>query len=102
MIEEWQQRMVACMASEEAKDLRMEAALVIKYENRPRSVFKYRKIDEWSLSNLENDFVWVCSPTDYNDPYDSSISITTEMLTSTASGEQWNRYGKIPIWVFLT
>jgi hypothetical protein len=83
MIEKWQQRMVACMESEEAKDVRMEEALAIKYENRPGSVFKYREINERSLRNLENDLVWVCSPTDYNDPYDSSISITTETLTST-------------------
>ncbi|WP_213803219.1 DUF2971 domain-containing protein [Granulicella sp. dw_53] len=83
MIEKWQQRMVACMQSEEAKDVRVEEALAIKYEHRPYSVFKYREINERSLRNLENDLVWVCSPTDYNDPYDSSISITTETLTST-------------------
>lgn len=83
MTEEWQQRMVACMESQEAKDVRMEEALAIKYENRPSSVFKYREINDRSLRNLEDDLVWVCSPTDYNDPYDSSISITTETLTST-------------------
>src|ERR1700744_3399044 len=75
--------MVACMESQEAKDIRTEEALAIKYENRPSSVFKYREINERSLRNLEDDLVWVCSPTDYNDPYESSISITTETLTST-------------------
>jgi hypothetical protein len=82
-VEEWQQRMVAYMAAQEAKDLRLEEALALKYDHRPRSVFKYRSVDEWSLQNLERDCVWVCSPTDYNDPYDSSISIVSETLATT-------------------
>jgi hypothetical protein len=81
-MEEWQAQMVTCLAHEEAKNLRVEEALAIKYDHRPNSVFKYRQVDDWSLQNLENDCVWVCSPTDYNDPYDSSISITSETLTS--------------------
>ena len=83
MIDEWQQCMVSCMAAEDVRDLRLEEALAVKYEHRPQSVFKYRKVDQWSLQNLERDCVWVCSPTDYNDPYDSSLSITSETLTST-------------------
>lgn len=59
MTEEWQQRMVACVESQEAKDVRMEEALAIKYENRPSSVFKYREINERSRRNLEDDLVWV-------------------------------------------
>ena len=55
----------------------------IKYQNRPKSIFKYRCNNEKSRYNLENDFVWVCSPTSYNDPYDSSICIGLTELTNT-------------------
>jgi hypothetical protein len=82
MIEDWQQRMVTWMAHEKAQDMRLEDALALKFEHRPPSVFKYRKVDDYSLQNLETDFVWVCSPTDYNDPYDSSLSIASNELSS--------------------
>jgi hypothetical protein len=75
--------MVKCLAPEEVGGVRAEEAIAIKYQNRPKSVFKYRCDDEKARYNLENDFVWVCSPASYNDPYDSSISITPETLTKT-------------------
>lgn len=73
--------MIECLASEEAGSVRVDEAIAIKYQNRPKSVFKYRCNDEKSRYNLEHDFVWVCSPSSYNDPYDSSITITPETLT---------------------
>jgi hypothetical protein len=75
--------MVECLASEDVSGVHAEEAIAIKYQNRPNSVFKYRCNDENARYNLENDLVWVCSPTSYNDPFDSSISITTETLTKT-------------------
>lgn len=73
--------MIECFATENIADVRLDKANAIKYQNRPKSVFKYRYNDERSLQNLENDYVWLCSPTSYNDPYDSSISIKREALT---------------------
>jgi hypothetical protein len=79
---EWIAKMVDCLASEEADLARTTEALDLKYENRPKSVFKYRAVDDkgYSLQNLEKDCVWVCSPTAYNDPYDSSLSISIGVL----------------------
>jgi len=82
-IGDWTERMVECLASEDVNGVRADEAIAIKYQNRARSVFKYRCNNEKSRYNLENDFVWVCSPTSYNDPFDSSISITPETLTTT-------------------
>jgi hypothetical protein len=77
----WIERMVECLAPEDVGGVRAEEAIAIKYQNRPKSIFKYRSDDEQARYNLENDFVWVCSPASYNDPYDSSISIAPETLT---------------------
>jgi hypothetical protein len=82
-MDEWKKRMVECLSSEDASGIRAEEAIAVKYQNRPNSVFKYRCNDENARYNLENDLVWVCSPTSYNDPFDSSISIATETLTKT-------------------
>jgi hypothetical protein len=80
---DWIKRMVACLTPEEVGDVNVNEALAIKYQNRPKSVFKYRCDNEKSRYNLENDLVWVCSPTSYNDPYDSSVSVTTKALIET-------------------
>ncbi|SEG53995.1 Protein of unknown function [Bryocella elongata] len=78
----WVAKMVDCLASEEADSARMTEAINLKYEYRPKSVFKYRAVDDdgYSLQNLERDCVWVCSPTAYNDPFDSSLSIAMNVL----------------------
>jgi len=86
---EWIAKMVACLASEEANAARVTEAINLKYEYRPKSVFKYRSVDDegHSLQNLEKDCVWVCSPTAYNDPYDSSLSISINTLLKSALGD---------------
>jgi Protein of unknown function (DUF2971) len=78
----WVDKMVECIASPDAHSVRATEAIDLKYANRPKSVFKYRAVDGkgYSLQNLENDCVWVCSPTAYNDPYDSSLSIESDIL----------------------
>ena len=79
---EWIAKMVDCLAFEEGDLARETEAINLKYEHRPKSVFKYRAVDDkgYSLQNLERDCVWVCSPTAYNDPYDSSLSISIHIL----------------------
>ncbi len=82
-MDDWVKRMVECLAPDEIQGVRVEEAISIKYQNRPKSVFKYRRNCERSRSNLENNLVWVCSPDEYNDPYDSGITIQAETLTKT-------------------
>jgi hypothetical protein len=82
-MDDWIKRMVECLAPAEVGDVRVEEAIAIKYQHRSKSVFKYRCNDQRSRDNLEKDLVWICSPTSYNDPYDSSLSITAQILTNT-------------------
>lgn len=82
-LQDWIEKMLDCLAPEHAARVRVDEAIAIKYQHRPKGVFKYRCNDERSRQNLEDDVVWVCSPTSYNDPYDSSISIERETLTTT-------------------
>jgi hypothetical protein len=77
---DWKEEMVEYLASDEADPVQTEKALTLKYQNRPNSVFKYRIDDCYSRKNLENDCVWITSPTSYNDPYDSSISVSIDKL----------------------
>jgi len=88
---DWINQMVACLTPEKVGDVNVNEALAIKYQNRPKSVFKYRYDNERSRYNLENDLAWVCSPTSYNDPYDSSVSVTTKALIESALQDGANK-----------
>jgi Protein of unknown function (DUF2971) len=48
----------------------------IKYM--PKSIFKYRKVDLYSIENLRNEKIWLASPKDFNDPYDCSVYLDIE------------------------
>lgn len=56
-----------------AEDLNIEAAIEIKKENIPSSLFKYRAVNDYSINNLLQDTVWCTSASNFNDPYDSSL-----------------------------
>lgn len=47
-------------------------------KNIPTSLFKYRAINEYSLSNLENETLWLTSADKFNDPYDSSLYLSLD------------------------
>ena len=83
-MKDWIRQLIACIASDEVGSIRMEEAISIKHRNRPKSVFKYRFNDRRSRQNLRNDLVWVCSPSSYNDPYDSSITVEPDTLMQPA------------------
>lgn len=76
---DWKEEMVECLAAEDAGGVRADEAIAIKYQNRPKGIFKYRRNDEHSRYNLENDCVWVCSPTSYNDPYDRHLDCIRDL-----------------------
>lgn len=46
----------------------------LKLEEMPL-LYKYTKIDEYSLANLTNDTAWFRNAVGFNDPYDSSLSV---------------------------
>lgn len=59
------------------EDVDLEGLTKLKYENLPKSLFKYCKFDEdnRNISNLEKDIVWLSNPSDFNDPYEFSSKI---------------------------
>lgn len=62
------------------KDLKINQAMKLKYNNTPNSLFKYRTCNEYSLKNLEEDCIWMSNPVNFNDPYDCGISFKSEPI----------------------
>ena len=74
-MEKWINDFLECLSCVSHEDLRIDEAFLIKHQNLPKSIFKYRAISEYSIDNLNTDTVWMTSADQYNDPYDSSISL---------------------------
>ncbi len=56
------------------QDLNIDAAIELKKQHIPDKLYKYRAINDYSLSNLQEDTVWCSNASDFNDPYDSALS----------------------------
>jgi hypothetical protein len=56
-------------------EINIKGAFMLKHQNLPSSIFKYREITSFSLKNLGDDTVWLADPTSFNDPYDSCFAI---------------------------
>ena len=53
--------------------INIDAAMHLKKHHIPKSLFKFRGVNEYSLNNLEENTVWCTSASQFNDPYDSSL-----------------------------
>jgi hypothetical protein len=53
------------------------------------SLYKYRAFNEYSLSNLKNDTIWLAKPESFNDPFDCSFAID-----KTFSAKRYRRWSK--------
>jgi hypothetical protein len=58
----------------------IDLAYKMKYENIPKSLFKYRGFDDqgFYLDNIENNRLWLSKPIDFNDPFDARIFSQTD------------------------
>ena len=61
-------------------NLDIEAAINLKEQHIPTSLYKYRAINCNALKNLENDTIWLADPSTFNDPYDCLHTFQTEKL----------------------
>lgn len=73
MEEDWIQDLRRYFFSYRQEDLDVEAAIKLKKQHIPKSLYKYRSVNEYALSNLKNDSVWCTHAANFNDPYDSSL-----------------------------
>lgn len=70
----WINKYVKLMYPKRLEDVQMEEAIQLKYDYIPKSLFKYRAIDEYSIKNFENDVAWFNIAAEFNDPYDCVLT----------------------------
>lgn len=79
-MEDWKKELFACLTREDIDLPNIKGARLLRAKNAPNSVFKIRGVNKYSLDNLENDTVWVSSPDNFNDPFDSLHLIDSKAL----------------------
>jgi len=78
--EQWLRYFVSCIEQSTKKKRLLDEALQIKQQHIPDKVYKYREINEYSLDNLKNDTIWLNTPENFNDPFDSVFNLSEEYL----------------------
>jgi hypothetical protein len=54
------------------KEMEIEKAFLLKQQNLPSVIYRYRVVNKYSLKDLQKDTIWVSTPRNFNDPYDCS------------------------------
>ncbi|MGE7689645.1 DUF2971 domain-containing protein [Lysinibacillus sp. NPDC097214] len=70
----WKEQYYNLLFSINKEDCNFEKAMILKYENIPLSLYKYRAVDDYTLSNLKDDLVWCSRADTFNDPFDSGVT----------------------------
>ncbi|WP_428737440.1 DUF2971 domain-containing protein [Sulfurimonas sp.] len=69
------------------KELNIEGAYMLKHGHLPKSIFKYRAVNQYSLQNLEEDTIWLADPKSFNDPYDCAHTFDYEFIAKSRDHE---------------
>lgn len=80
----WIDEFIECFDQENRSLLSIEKAYRLKDGHVPNTLYKFRRIDEYSLKNLSGDTIWLNSPSRYNDPFDCAATISALDLFSSS------------------
>lgn len=72
--------------------LNIEGAYLLKNQYLPKSIFKYREINENSIKNLEEDTIWLADPSNFNDPYDCAHTVDFARIQKHQSPECFEKF----------
>jgi hypothetical protein len=90
----WKDEFLKLMSGTTIDGGSIEKAQRLKDSHIPEYLYKFRGVNEYSLQNLESDTVWVCSATNYNDPYDCASTLNVPLLTARSSKLNFSDAGK--------
>lgn len=73
----WKEHLVKLLFSSDPSEINVEKARDLKYDNVPASLFRYKSFDNKKhvLEMLQKDNIWLSDPTNFNDPFDSSMKM---------------------------
>jgi hypothetical protein len=74
--QDWKEKYFALLNAPKLQEASVTKALAIKRENFPPSLFRFRPLNLNTLSEIRKNYIWLASPDSFNDPFDSSLSVS--------------------------
>ena len=78
----WKEEVFSLISGESIVDIDPAAARALIIKNLPNYIYKYRAVTEYSKENLDNFTVWMESPDNVNDPFDSAHTLNPKSSIS--------------------
>lgn len=73
-------------------EVKHREAQKLKNENFPDLLYRYRSCNKLALENFQNDLVWMSNPIEFNDPYDTIFTYSSESITEDTIGKKCMQY----------
>jgi hypothetical protein len=78
--DEWFSKLIEMAFPLDSEKIDMGAAYLFKDRYLPDSIYKYRKVNDYSIKNLKEDTVWLSDTSGFNDPYDCGVTANYMLL----------------------
>jgi hypothetical protein len=78
--EAWKSEYIALLDKPTFAEVQLPQAQALKIEKVPPFLYRYRKFNEHAESELSKGYTWLSHPDDFNDPFDSALLISEEIL----------------------
>ena len=82
MSKAWVEELIQLMSARELSLESITAAQIMKREHFPASLFKFREVNDYSLSNLRDATLHLTFASRFNDPYDSAVDFDPHFGTT--------------------
>ncbi len=70
----WQKQLIRSLFHYSRKRMNIERAFIVKTPHIPKRLYKYRQFTRNHVDALEKNVLWMSSPDNFNDPFDSTVS----------------------------
>ena len=72
------------------EELQIEQAQALKYQHIPQYLYRYRNFTSYNIENFKNGIEWQSYPSEFNDPYDSLLTISLESFKKSMYDKNFN------------
>jgi hypothetical protein len=76
----WKSEYIALLDKPTVEEVQLPQAKALKIQKIPRFLYRYKKFDEHAESELKDGYFWLSHPDDFNDPFDSALLISEDIL----------------------
>lgn len=92
----WKIRYIQLLESEMGSGACEREAFDLRAANAPRSLYRYRKLNEHTVQELREGYFWITPPDDFNDPFDSALLIQHDLILAEMAKKSVGQFLGLP------